>query len=383
MIFGALRNKLGAKFDTFKNMVEFQKLGLKYKKYVFYSENENYFGYLKGPLIDLLKDEDCCVTFVSSSKNDPGLQLSHRNLRKYYIGTGFIRDYFFKTLHCENLITTTPDLEISRLKRSQHTKRYIYVQHSLVSLHMVYRQNAFDYFDVLFCAGPHHVLEARALEAFNKSPPKQLIETGYSKFDDLLQQKNKILNQKTQEIGKTVLIAPSWDLNGLIETNKCGGVIEECLDAGFAVILRPHPQTTRKYKANIQKLLEKYSNERRFSYDLDLTKTDSYVHADVLISDWSGAALEYSLALKKPVIFCDLPRKVNNKNYKMLNITPVEERLREKLGVVWNIEAESFRHAFDRLSLKNIHMRSKLSEEYVFNHAKSSSKIVEYLKCLS
>ena len=31
-----------------------------------------------------------------------------------------------------------------------------------------------------------------------------------------------------------------------------------------------------------------------------------------MVSDWSGAALEYSFGLKKPVIFLDLPKKVNN-----------------------------------------------------------------------
>ena len=50
------------------------------------------------------------------------------------------------------------------LKRSKYSVHYIYVPHSLSSLHSIYRKGAFDYFDTLFCVGPHHVKEARKLE---------------------------------------------------------------------------------------------------------------------------------------------------------------------------------------------------------------------------
>jgi YidC/Oxa1 family membrane protein insertase len=53
-----------------------------------------------------------------------------------------------------------------------------------------------------------------------------------------------------------------------------------------------------------------------------------------MISDWSGAAFEYALGLEKPVIFVDVPKKVNNPNYEEIPQVPLEVMLRSKIGEV-------------------------------------------------
>lgn len=53
-----------------------------------------------------------------------------------------------------------------------------------------------------------------------------------------------------------------------------------------------------------------------------------------MISDWSGVALEYAFGLQKPVIFIDLPRKVNNPDYQRLGLEPLEVSIRESIGEV-------------------------------------------------
>ena len=65
-----------------------------------------------------------------------------------------------------------------------------------------------------------------------------------------------------------------------------------------------------------------------FSFERDIVGDESLYSSDIMISDWSGVALEYAFALKKPVIFCDLPRKINNKNYLELEIDPIEVSIR-------------------------------------------------------
>jgi YidC/Oxa1 family membrane protein insertase len=51
-----------------------------------------------------------------------------------------------------------------------------------------------------------------------------------------------------------------------------------------------------------------------------------------MISDWSGSALDYAFGLNKPVLFMDVPRKVNNPNYEKIPLTPIEVSIREKIG---------------------------------------------------
>ena len=54
----------------------------------------------------------------------------------------------------------------------------------------------------------------------------------------------------------------------------------------------------------------------------------------MMISDWSGAALDYALSQSKPVLFIDVPRKVNNPSYQESAIEPLEVFIRDKIGQV-------------------------------------------------
>ena len=85
---------------------------------------------------------------------------------------------------------STPSLETMQLKRSNTTK-YLYIHHSPVSTHMIYKEDAFDNFDVIFCVGPHHISEIKEREQLFNLPPKTLFKTGYVKFDELINMKHR------------------------------------------------------------------------------------------------------------------------------------------------------------------------------------------------
>ena len=53
-----------------------------------------------------------------------------------------------------------------------------------------------------------------------------------------------------------------------------------------------------------------------------------------MITDWSGAALEFAFAFKKPVIFIDVPKKINNSEFEKISFTPIEISIREKIGKI-------------------------------------------------
>jgi YidC/Oxa1 family membrane protein insertase len=60
----------------------------------------------------------------------------------------------------------------------------------------------------------------------------------------------------------------------------------------------------------------------------------SFHEADLMISDWSGAAFEFAFGLEKPVIFIDLPKKINNSDFKLYKNIPIEVGAREKIGEI-------------------------------------------------
>ena len=53
-----------------------------------------------------------------------------------------------------------------------------------------------------------------------------------------------------------------------------------------------------------------------------------------MISDWSGVALEFAFVFEKPIIFIDVPKKINNSDYEKISLIPIEENIRDKIGIV-------------------------------------------------
>ena len=129
--------------------IGFKNLPQENRKLTFYSEGKSYWPHLEGPLLAILENTDKIVCFVSSSLDDPGLFIEHPRLIKFYIGMGYIRDYFFQTLETDVMVMTMPDLNNFQVKRSHHSVHYVYLQHSLASLHMIYRNGAFNHYDTI------------------------------------------------------------------------------------------------------------------------------------------------------------------------------------------------------------------------------------------
>src|SRR5262249_32967562 len=109
---------------------------------------------------------------------------------------------------------------------------------------------------------------------------------------------------------------------------------DHLLTAGHDVTYRTHPMTIR-HQPDFNDNLRKHFNEnRRFHLDSDITSQDSFHLSDLMISDWSGVALEYAFALERPVLFIDTPRKTNNPEHEKLNCPRLEVEIRNQIGQV-------------------------------------------------
>lgn len=128
------------------------------------------------------------------------------------------------------------------------------------------------------------------------------------------------------------MIAPSWGPQGTIETGVGEKIVAQLMVQGYQVTFRPHPQTVKFSKKNVDKIVNKYINNPLFAYENNVAGQDSLHDSDVMVSDWSGAALDYAFGLNKPVLFVDVPRKVNNPDYEELEIEPFEVSIRSIIG---------------------------------------------------
>lgn len=350
-------------FFHIKNVIEFNRLPKRQRRLVFYSEGRNYWVHLEALIKEVLAASNIPVCYISSGVDDPGLTLEHTNYRTFKIDEGFVRNWLFENIETDVMVMTMPDLHQYQVKRSKHNVHYVYTQHSLVSLHMVYRKGAFDYYDTIFCAGPHHMKEIRAMEERTNLPKKNLVEHGYGRLDAItVEAKKHPRKKKPDHVPTHVLIAPSWGSEGTIESGIAEGIVEQLIEQGCQVTLRPHPQTVKYAKDKIDVILKKHGKHSLFSYESNVAGQNSLHESDLMVSDWSGAALDYAFGLNKPVLFVDVPRKVNNLDYEELDIEPIEVYLRDKIGLV----LKNIKHIDIKEILKASSNNELLKHQYLF-----------------
>ena len=347
------------------------------RRITFYSEGGGYWPHLRPLLQEVLRRTD--VAYLCAGPGDPAFGLDHARLRRFIIGEKTVRTLLFRTMPPTVMVMTMPDLESLYPKRSVHPVHYVYVHHSIVSTHMIYRHAAFDHFDTVFCAGPHHVEEIRRREEMAGLPAKQLVRYGYPKLDEIRAAPGGAA------LRGHVLVAPSWGPQGLIEQGA-EVLVASLLDAGLHVTLRPHPQTLRLAQGKWTQLLNLHGANPRFQTDTEMDSSRSLAEAEVMVSDWSGAALEFAFGLERPVLFLDGPRKVNNPHYHAFGLEPIEAAIRPRLGkllamdeigtagaAVRGLAAEAGRWAAA--------IRSE-RESWVFNPGRSAETGVEALMAL-
>jgi hypothetical protein len=323
---------MGRVLRPFRELYRFWCLGIAERNIVFYSESGQDYHFFANILSHITEDFGKQVCYLTSDEDDQVFGTDNPKVLPFYIGKGLSRTILFHTVDANVLVLTMLELHNHHLKRSKCDVHYVLVPHSMVSTHMVDRANAFDNYDTICCVGPHHQHEIRRREELFSLQAKNLLPCGYDRFDVLWSERDAARTEVNAK-GTSVLIAPSWGDQGLLES--CGKeLIENLLVHHFHVVLRPHPQTIRLNPTLIDELLELFGDHERFVYDRDMGATESLLAADAMVSDWSGAALELGLALEKPVLFVDVPPKMKNPDYERLGITPVEMALRDKLGHV-------------------------------------------------
>lgn len=319
---------------SWHDLQRFRKLPVVERRIVFYSEGRAYGSFLAPVMESLIEKHGVRLCYLTSDATDPFLNSDDGRIATFYIGRGIAMITAFQNLKAGVLVMTMPDLNMFHIKRSVHPVHYVYLHHSMVSTHMIYREGAFDHFDSILCVGPHQVAETRAWERLRGLPEKRLFEHGYGPLDALLHEAaHRPPRPPLRGDGRRVLLAPSWGAKGILEAHA-NALVEILLTAGHRVWVRPHPRTRQLAPQALDDLTARFGGHERFIIDEDTTALDALFDAEVMITDWSGVALEFALGLKRPVLFIDVPRKINNPHYQDIEPVPLEVVCREEIGAV-------------------------------------------------
>lgn len=307
------------------------------KHIVFYSEGSGFYKYFKGAIDYLLANSDVNIHYITNDPNDRIFALVEQQprIKPYYIGQKRSITLMMK-MDADVVVSTLEDLDNYYIKRSYVRKdtEYVFMPHHMTSMHLTPSKQAYDHYDMVLCVGPHQVAELRREEQLYQLPAKNLAECGYDLLDDdvAAMAARRAAGKMTNE-RPVVIVAPSWQEDNLLDS--CADeLLSQLLGRGWKVIVRPHPEYTKRYRPRWMALIERYSHvpESDLYFERDFSSNDTVFTSDVLITDWSSVFCEFSFSTLRPSVFINTPMKVGNPDWRELGIEPTDISLRSKVG---------------------------------------------------
>ena len=369
--------------EEWDNLKKFNNLSDSKRSIVFYAENKASMNHFRTLIFELTERMNFQICYITSVKDDPIFTSTNKNILSFYVGEGTARTKFFLTLRAKILVMDMPDLDTYHIKRSkEYPVHYIYLFHSMFSIHSYLRKGALDNYDTIFCVGPHQVNEIRATEKLYELKPKKIVNYGFGRLDTLLQEKEEF-EKSDSNMKDLILITPSYGNENLLE--KCGiELIDTLLKSNFRVLLRPHFRILRDSKKLIDSIKDKFGKNPNFIFEDGVIPSEYFHNSICMISDWSGISMEYVFVFERPVIFIDVPKKILNPNADELSIEPIEISIRDKIGnVISTDNIEKIPKILNNLNNDSEDFKKQLQsirQNTVFNISNSSKIGGKYIR---
>jgi YidC/Oxa1 family membrane protein insertase len=366
-------------FKEISQIVKYLRAAKANPNITFYSESGIYYQNFRGPIEEIFSQSDFNILYITSDLSDIVWDLNDSRLMPFYINK--LIPFIFPFINTKVLVMTMADLDKFHVKRSINKVNHIYMFHSTQSVHVQYNKGAFDCYDTIFCVGPHHVEEIRKTEEIYNLPPKLLINVGYSWLEDIEKKYQKSLLKRINSKMK-ILIAPTWSEGNILET-CIETIIEKLLPLPYEIIVRPHPEFIKRQGERIKEIKDKYKNHANLFMETESSNSTNILESNILITDWSGIAIEYAWGMFKPVIYIDTPKKIHNQDYEKIGIVPLEDQIRELNGIVLktsncdsiNVEIEKALQLKEEKRERLLNLRNK----HIFNWGESSNVAADYI----
>ena len=351
------------------------------KQLVFYSEKNGFYKYFQNIIEYLLENSDVIIDYVTNDPKDSVFEMTSDRFRTYYIGDKRIISFMMK-MDADVVVMTTPDLEKYHIKRSLVRKdiEYIYCPHGVNSANLTARTGAVDYFDTYFAPGPRAVSELREIEKLHNSKEKTIVHWGSGVLDNMIRDCEKM--DMNHESVKSILVAPSWQEDNILDL-CIEPLLDQLIKTEHNIILRPHPQYLRYDMDKINVLRDKYSSYTNFTLQTDFSSNTTVFQADLLITDWSSIAFEYSFATLKPTLFINTPMKVMNPEWDQIDVEPLDIAARNLVGRNLEVnEMEKVNGIVEELITTSASYKEKIKEirsQEMYNIGKSGQVGAEYI----
>ncbi len=375
-----LRKREKADFKRFFNVTD--------KHIAFYSEGSGFYKYFRGAVEYLLEHSDTPIHYITNDPNDQIFELAktHPRIFPYFVGEKKAITLMMK-MDADVVVTTLGDLDNFYIKRSYVKKdiEYVYMFHHMTSMDMTSTVGEYDNYDTLLCTGPHQISEMRKIEKMRKIKAKNLVACGY----DLLDRDIADYEVRKEEIEKgkdkpNILFAPSWQEDNLLDS-CVDDMITSLLGKGYRIIIRPHPEYTKRYPARWDALKARFAHvdEDELVFEHDFSSNDTILCADVIVTDWSSVICEFCFTTLRPAVFIDTQPKVRNPHWRDFGIDSTDISLRNRVGKsLAKTEIDQFADTVARMLSEKESWKERIKDirdGFVFNLGGGGDAAGEYL----
>ncbi|MBQ8076365.1 MAG: YidC/Oxa1 family membrane protein insertase [Oscillospiraceae bacterium] len=322
-------------------------LSFENKQIVFYSEKNGFYKYFRDVIETIQRRTDIIIHYISSDPEDEIFSLTSDTFQTYYIEEKLM--VLMMRMDADIVVMTTPDLQKYYIKRSmvRDDVEYVYMDHGMNSVNLMLRKGALDAFDTVFCSNERVYEEIRAQEKCYGLPEKTLVKYGYAMIDNMI--RSYAEQPPVHNDPPVILIAPSWQEDNIMDT-CIEPILQSLLPENYQVLVRPHPQYVRHNPEKLEALKNRFASWQNFCLQTDFSSNQTVFNADILVTDWSGIAYEYSFTTLKPCLFLNTPMKVMNPDYRDIPVEPFDLTIRNEIGIALQPEeAGTIAAAADRL----------------------------------
>ena len=264
-----------------------------------FSEGKQYWGTFKS-LVEGLINEKIPFNYYTLDVKDPALLIENDLMHSKFLGYGSWAYQRAFRINSEFLLATTPNIGTVGypLKKPANVGNLMHLFHSINDISM-YETGSLDAYDSVILVGGFQIGSIREIEELRGLKQKELLPLGLPYLDELIKARSDVPTTKHNK--RTVLIGSSWGNKGCL--NSYGtGFIKRIADAGYRVIVRPHPQSFKSEKELIKQYKSELSETDNVEWDELISPSVSMSRSDILISDTSSIRFDYAFLYEKPVI---------------------------------------------------------------------------------
>lgn len=317
-LIGTLFAIVGAIAFSFKSLFYRIILGKKVEKetanetIAIFSEGKSYWGTFR-PVVQELLLRKVKFSYYTLDPHDPALLMDDPLMYcRLFDKSGWTWAKKFSAVKAKVMLSTTPNIGCTGypLPRPDGVEKLAHVFHDPAGVVDHYMKGSLDYYDDVLLVGEGRKESIQIVEKKRGTKAKRFFVCGAPYLDAYVKRLHDGSLKDATFDSKCVLVGSSWGEKSLLRVYGCD-FVKDLLDAGYKVIVRPHPHSFSHEPEFIEEVWRKVTAWGA-EWDTQPDGMLSMARAAVLVSDTSGIRLDFAYLFNRPVVSMRVARDADS-----------------------------------------------------------------------